>query len=493
MIKRYSDEVITGRWTNEEKLRTWQKVELAVIGARVKLKLVPREIFEKIKNILESTPVDIEWWLARDKEINHDLQAWVDERVRHLPVELQSYFHDGMTSYDTEETASLILLELSAKHVVSSCKALEFGLQSLALRYRYCPMMGTSHGQSGEVQTAGKRFLTWYKEVFVAKQRVADEISKISLSRLSGAMGNYGGVTPKIEKEALDILGFMPFYGATQILPRQLHVHLATSLSALVAVISKIGTDIRLGARSPHPIYQEPFSKTQKGSSRMPGKKNPISCEQLEGMERMALGYLVMIHQNIRTWEERAIEQSCVERVAWPDLFHVAMRSVTVCAKVINGLQVYPDRMIQGIVDTRGVWAAGQAKEFLRLHLAPMGLTADESYRIVQLAAFVAHRPNDLVKKMRENLPGSLAEADKLVNRQRFISTSSEMSIQDIISQAKLVVVPDLDATQEQVDKWNEALKTLFVSLDGSEWQNVFSIQDRLKDEAVLFKEVIGV
>jgi len=489
MIKRYEDKEIAGIWKDEEKLAAWQKVELAVIEARVSLKIIPIEIFSQIKSILELHPVDIEWWKEREKETKHDLQAWVEERVRHLPIELRQYFHEGMTSYDTEETAFLLLLKRSAVCVFKGCMALENALKSLALKYRYCPMMGVTHGQYGEVQTFGKRCLTWHQEIFFAQEKISYEADTLCWSRLSGAMGNYGGVTPEIEKKALKILGFEPFWGATQILPRQLHAPLAESLAALVSVISKIGTDIRLGARSPRPIYQEPFGKNQTGSSRMPQKKNTISSEQLEGMERIALGYLVMIMQNIRTWEERAIEQSSVERVAWPDLFHVTMRSLTVCAKIMEGLQVYPDNMIRDIVDTRGTWAAGPAKEFLRKY--SVSLTTEEAYRIVQLASFIVFQPSEWAISIRTNPPKSLKSADKWLEDAIIMADKIRhpRSIEYIIRQADLRIISELGATQEQVYKWNDSLRILFAKGD-LEWQSVFSIQNRLKDEDHLFKQV---
>ena len=353
--------------------------------------------------------------------------------------------------------------------------------------------MGVTHGQYGEVQTFGKRCLTWFQEVIVASQRILDEVGALSVSRLSGAMGNYGGVTPEIEEKALEILGFKPFYGATQILPRQLFAPLASSLATLVAVISKIGTDVRLGARSPRPIYQEPFGKKQTGSSRMPQKKNTISCERLEGMERMALGYLMMIMQNVRTWEERAIEQSSVERVAWPDLFHVVMRSLTVLAKVMEGLQVYPDNMIMDIYDTRGTWAAGPAKEFLRERLAPLGITTEEAYRIVQLASFIAFRPSIEADIVRTKPPQSLEEADNCGRRLAKLSDARKASIENIIPTGRLFVIPELDVTPEQLDKWDLALAQFFGAAGNClEWRSVFSIQARLKDEAHLFKQILG-
>jgi len=202
-----------------------------------------------------------------------------------------------------------------------------------------------------------------------------------------------------------------------------------------------------------------------------------------------------MIMQNITTWEERAIEQSSVERIAWPDLFHVAMRSLTSCTKVIEGLQIYPDHMIQDIIDTRGTWAAGPAKEFLRERLAPLLITTEETYRIVQLASFIAFQPTDSAKDIRKNPPKSLSEADELLGK-KFVGVSFELlSIERIIQKAELRVIPELDATQEDVEKWNAALRALFGNLSEveTEWNNVFSIQDRLKDEACLFTNIFGI
>ncbi len=508
MIARYANKAIGAIWTDENKLAAWQKVELAVIEARVFLGIVPEDIFLRIKGKLGLTPVDIEWWKQKESETNHDLQAWVEERRRHLPVELRQYFHEGMTSYDTEETAFLILIHQSLAQVFSGCISLKSILGESALKYRYCPMMGVSHGQHAEVQTFGKRNLTWFQEISIAEAKIAREEEALCFSKISGAIGNYGELTPEIEAKALEILGFRPYYGATQILPRQIHATLAESLAALVSVISKIGTDIRLGSRSPRPIYQEPFGKKQTGSSRMPQKQNPITGEQLEGMERIALGYLVMIMQNIRTWEERAIEQSCVERVAWPDLFHVVMRSLTACTKIMSGLRVYPDNMIKDIIDTRGTWAAGAAKGFLGENLVQFGITVDDAYKIVQLASFVAFQPEGMSEAIRVNPPTSLADAEKWVNIfSGLIREEKVLSIKDIIGGACLRVVPNLDITQAQIDEWNQALRKLFLlsvhipafnimsePLPINEgWDIIFSIQNRLNDEGFLFKQVLEV
>ena len=509
MIERYTHKEMAGIWTDAEKLAAWQQVELAVIEARARLEIIPKGYFKRIKTSLEEHPASIEWWKARERETSHDLQAWVEERVRHLPLSLRQYFHEGMTSFDTEETAFLMHLKRAFVHVFKGCVDLEDALKNLALKYRYCPMMAVTHGQYAEVQTFGKRCLTWYAEIKFAEEKIVREFEQLRYSKISGAIGSYGGLSPEVEAKALEILKFLPFHGATQILPRQIHASFAQSLTALVLVISKIGMDIRLGARSPRPIYQEPFGKNQTGSTAMPQKKNTISGEQLEGMGRMAMGYFDSIMRNIGTWEERSIEQSCVERVAWPDLFHVTMRALTVCTKVMNGLQVYPDHMMQDVADTHGTWAGGAAKEFLRSKLVKFGITSEESYRIVQLASFSVSQPDGISAAVRANPPTSLVQADKYLNAfSEMGRDEGGLSIKNVIAGARLQVVPGQGITKAQVKKWNRALKKLFppeLPISPSlmlrisapppiygEWDEIFSIQNRLKNEDHLYEHILA-
>lgn len=494
MIKRYADPDIEKIWADENKVATWQKVELAVMQARVSLGVMQKSDFDEISFVLSANPTDIPWWKTREKEINHDLQAWVEERVRHLPVELRVHFHDGMTSFDTEEPAFALILHKSVSFVFALTDKLLEVLNGLAIKYRHTPMTGMTHGQAAEVQTFGKRGLTWWRDILFDRETLLKAAENLIYSKLSGAIGNYGGVTPEVEQAALKILGLLPYYGATQIMPREVYAPLAQALCQLTLTIDKIATAIRLGARTPRPIYQEPFGKKQTGSSRMPGKKNTISTEQLEGMGRMAIGYLNMIMLNIKTWEERAIEQSSVERVAWPDLFHVTMRSLSVITKVLDGLQVYPDNMMREIIDTRGAWAAGPAKEFLRGKLVEYGITTEDAYRMVQLAAFIANEPSFEAKVLQKNSFVSLCKAQESLFRMEREPHRAASSIQQIITHAELWQIPSLDISEEQIAEWNRVLKIFFVEeANVGAWNEIFSLENRLKDEAHLFERLLGV
>lgn len=494
MIKRYEDSKIALIWSDENKLSLWQKTELAVIKARVKLDGLAKEVYDKINKILSKIPVDLDWWKKRDGEIRHDLQAFLDERLRFLPVDLQRFLHERMTSYDTEESAFSQMLRDSLSLVKDLLLKLRGGIRGLALYYRYTIMNARTHGQEAELQSFGKRCLTWYRELQVDFDSLERAEKNLCFSKLSGAVGNYGGIGPDLEKEALSILGFKPFYGATQIMPRTIFVPIAQSLAQIVLTLDKIGTDIRLGARSGRTICQEPFAKKQKGSSKMPHKKNTISTEQIEGMARMAKGYLQMIMENIKTWEERAIEQSCVERIAWPDLFHVTAHSIKTMTKVIAGLRVYPDVMIQEIIESRGCYAAGEAKEVLKELGVVFGLTSEEAYRIVQLAAFNVFEPTRMAREIRENPPSVLYEADRWFEKFKEAPPSASDSIQEVIAEGRLRVSEELEATDDDVQKWNEILKKTFQKSGNLlRWNWIFLLSSLLQNEERLFQEVFGV
>jgi adenylosuccinate lyase len=495
MIKRYEQAEVTTIWSDENKLKLWQKTELAVIKAKVNLGEVGKEIWVKMSSVLRKRP-DVDWWLAKDKEIHHDLNAFIEERVRHLPLHLRPYFHgEGeLTSYDVEEPAFAQMLKKSIKLVEMWLSEISFTLKDLAQRYRYTPMMGRTHGQEAELQTFGKRCLTWFRELEIDFDNLKKAEKNLKFSKISGAIGNYGSIDPEVEKEALKILGFKPFYGATQILPRELYTPIAEALCQIVMTLDKIATDIRLGARSGQPIYQEPFGKKQKGSSRMPHKKNTISTEQIEGMARMAKGFQDMIMGNIKTWEERAIEQSSVERVAWPDLFHIVIHSLKTMTRVLKSLAVYPDNMLREVIDSRGCYASGEVKKFLGKKGVPFGLSTEEAYRIVQLAAFNTFEPPVEAKQLRENPATSLEQAGELILKFQQTPKSTPISIEEIILRSELKTSTELEVSETDVQKWNGILREIFRDqANVEEFHQIFSVPYLLRNEAKLYQEILGI
>lgn len=492
MIARYEDKELAQIFSDKTKVKMWQRVELAVIKARCELGFVPVVIHQLISDALQ-TPVDIARWLELEKELKHDLNAFVKERKEKIPTDLRRYFHDGVTSYDIEEPAFAIILTEAWSHVFNMIPTLNDELKRLAMIYRYTPMNARTHGQEAEMQSFGARVLTWYVELELACRSSPEIVFRLSQSKLSGAIGKYGTISPELEAQALGHLGLRPFYGATQIIPRSQYLPLAQTLCQIVQVINKIAHDIRLMARSGKPLVQEPFGKKQTGSSAMPQKKNPISTEKIEGMERLAKGYLLAIQENLQTWEERAIEQSSCERVAWPDLFHVTAHAIETLTKVLKGLRVYPDNMLWEIMNSRGCYAAAQAKDFLKEHGVSVGIDEDSAYRIVQLAAFNAHEPDEWCKNIRQHPPRTLDEADACYHQIEVKSDDRNESIEIIILNGRLIVSDQLEASEERVTKWNQLLKELFMDKKlVHQWCTLFTPSYLLRNEAFLFEKILG-
>ena len=508
MIERYTHKEVAKIWSDKSKLEKWQDVELAVILAREQMGIFPAGTYLDIKTILDQHPIDDEavaWWKARDKEINHDLNAFIDERLRHLPPELHQFWHKGMTSYDTEEPALALMLRESVLQLELPQRRITGILLSMAEKYRYTPMLGRTHGQEAKLQSFGKRCLTWLKAFTIAFNEMLGAHKLLSQSKLSGAIGNYQGLTLAEEAKALEILGLKPFIGATQIMPRVIYVPLANALELMVASLTQIAEDIRLGARSGNPIMQEPFGKKQKGSSAMPHKKNTITCEQQIGMLTMARNFAQMLRERVVTWEERAIEQSCVERVAWPDLFHVVMQSFKNMIKVLDGLQVFPDNMMLEIQNSRGCYASEDAKDWLKERFADVGLMHEDAYRVVQLASFMAHdvceqrqltrlKPLQRLSAIQEYFTATakiLADIVPVNNIREIIREGSLTQVYYLTldEAGQIVELPQLAITHEQIRRWNEVLKQIFASDECyKSWEEIFDIAYHLRGEAAIFE-----
>ncbi|MES2088128.1 MAG: lyase family protein [Patescibacteria group bacterium] len=493
MHPRYArNPVIKEIWTDENKLRLWQATELAVIDARGTCGEILREEAETIRQMLESIPIDLEWWKKKDTEVGHDLIAFVEERQRHLHSTLKRYFHGKMTSYDTEEPAFAKMLLASLGEVEKLAGILIDVLIKQAEHHRFTVMLGETHGQWAELQTFGKRVATWLKAILISVENLKRAKSGLDRSKLSGAIGNSPDLSDEIQRVALASLGFLPFYGATQIIPREVYAPVASALGQLVATIVKIATDIRLNARSGRTLMREPFGKSQRGSSRMPHKRNTITLEQMGGMLRMAEGYVQMIVQNIQTWHERGIEQSCVERVAWPDLFFVTTHTLTQMTKVLENLQVYPDQMLCEVLDCAGVYAASKVADFLEEVGLECGLSPGAGYSIVQLAAFGVLEPNAVTKLIRTNECTSYAEAQEAAAHVAKWRTPTT-SIQDHIPRCILRPSEELAFTTVQTDTWNSALGKIFcLANTKARWEEIFSFSYNLRGEAIQIDNVLA-
>jgi adenylosuccinate lyase len=491
MHERYDDPAITGLWGDTSLLAGWQNVEMMVMKARVECGEMPLGDFEAIAEALTANPPDIAWWKVQEKETKHDFQAFVDERRRHIPGSRQNWFHKGMTTYDAEESAFVRKLIDSTEVLEAALVKLMNALRDLALKYRHTPMMAATHGQYADAQSFGKRVLTWWQDLETSRLELKAAKEGLRFSKISGMCGTYAHISPELEELALRLLGFEPYVGATQILPRVLFRPLASAIGGVSKVVAKIAQDIRLGARSASVLYQEPFTPMQTGSSAHPGKRNTIITEQAGGIDNLITAFELAINLTQTTWEERDIAQSCVERVAWRDLFHAAIRQANVLCKVTSGLVVYPQNMMREIILTNGGYAASVAKEILKDMAEPHGLDAESCYRIVQLAAFNLGYPalDSPIVQSLEDADAALALAQSLP-----LEPEPRGNIRDIIRQGLLQPCDILAPDEEQIAKWNKSLQFIFSNTENCrQWDEVFTLQYLLRNENYMFRQVFGV
>ena len=268
MIPRYANKEIDRIWSDIYKIRQWEQVELAAIDAQEELDLIPAGTSFAIRSALTAHPIDeesVKWWKEEEKRTKHDLTAFLSERKRFISPELQKYIHKGMTSYDTEELPTQLRILESIAVVAKAIDAFFAVLRRQSLAHCNTIMVGRTHGQWAKLQSFGKRVLTWYAQVTVDVASIMIAAERLKYSKLSGAIGNYQGLTPEVEARVLTKFGFQPFYGATQIVPRNMHAEVSDALARLCLSIGKIDFDIWLSARSGYCLMQEPFSKQQTG------------------------------------------------------------------------------------------------------------------------------------------------------------------------------------------------------------------------------------
>ena len=499
MITRYADSRITRYWDERQKFKSWQETELAVIHAREQMGTIPAGSCDRIRELLTANDIDTGFINEREKVLNHDLNAFLEERMRFLPHDLSAYFHMGMTSYDTEEPVFVNTLYLSVIAVMSDTRRLMDRLRDMAITYRYTPMNARTHGQEAEMQSFGKRCLTWNVDLAAALNALERSEGNLKYSKLSGAIGSYSGIDPKLEELALSHLELKPWYGSTQIMPRVLYSPVAGALADIAMVMDKIATDIRLGSRSGRPLWHEPFGRSQKGSSAMPHKKNNITGENTEGMAIMARQYAGALCEVIKTWEERDISQSSVERVFWPDLFHVTLRAIKNVQKIMDGLVVYPDNMMIEIIESRGTYASSRAKEILLEFGSEFGMKREEAYRIVQLACFNVFGPSEDAASIREMSFSTRESSDLALQTLRakmakMIGAVTIDSIQDIILSGRLRPSEQLDVDAHTVANWNTVLLLMFLDVDKrKKWDQIFQPAHILANENILFSKIYGV
>jgi adenylosuccinate lyase len=351
MIDRYTRPEMGAVWSDENRYRKWLDVELAVCEAWAELGRIPTAALQRIKDKAAFSLTRIE---EIERVVKHDVIAFL-ESVGETVGEDSSYIHLGLTSYDVVDTALSLLLKESLNKVRTDVDGLKDIVREQALRYRRTVMMGRTHGVHAEPITFGVKLLVWYEEIGRHEARLQRALEAISVGRISGSVGTYIHLDPRVEEIALRRLGLLPAKVSTQVLQRDRHAEALAALALLGASLDKFATELRHLQKTEVLELEEPFTKGQKGSSSMPHKKNPVRAERISGLSRILRGNLLVALENIPLWHERDISHSSAERVIFPDSFVLADYLIAETADIIRNWVVHADRMRSNIESTKGL------------------------------------------------------------------------------------------------------------------------------------------
>ena len=377
MIPRYETDEVKAIWSDESRFRRWLDVEIAACKAWNEVGEIPDE---DLKNIIERADFDVKRIHEIEEVTQHDVIAFVSSVAEKIG-ESGRFVHLGLTSSDIIDTASSLLLSDSMEVIINALADFHKTLGEKAIEYKKTPCPGRTHGIHAEPTTFGLKLLNHYAEIGRDLKRLKETASEIRYGKLSGAVGTYANCPPNIERRVCELLELTPDPVATQVIQRDRHARIATDIAICGGSLERLALEIRHLQRTEVLEALEPFKKGQKGSSAMPHKKNPILCERVCGMARLLRGYTVPAIENIALWHERDISHSSVERVIWPDLFHTMHYMILTISKIMKGLTVNPDKMLEDIEITKGLLFTGRA---LLAIIEKEGISREDAYVIAQ-------------------------------------------------------------------------------------------------------------
>jgi len=394
MIKRYTLPEMGNIWSEKNKFQKWLDVEIAVCKAWNKLGKIPDEA---LKEIIEKTHIDdetVERINELDKVYNHDVLAFVSA-VAEQVGENGRYIHLGLTSSDVIDTALALIMRESLDLLIKDVEKLLEVLKENAFKYKNTVMMGRTHGVHAEPMTFGLKFALWYEEFKRNKKRLENAREVISVGTISGAVGTYSNIPPELEELTLKELNLKPEPVANQVIQRDRHAEYMTALAITASSLEKIAVEIRHLQRTEVLEAQEPFKKGQRGSSAMPHKKNPITCERITGLARIIRSNSLPAMENIALWHERDISHSSVERVILPDSSIALDYILNLTINVLKDLVVYPENMKKNMDKSKGLYFSSK----VLVALVEKGLSRDQAYDIVQRNAMKAWDTENLMFK----------------------------------------------------------------------------------------------
>jgi adenylosuccinate lyase len=388
MIQRYTHPEMGAIWSDERRYETWLEVELAAADAMAEAGLVPAEAAHELR---ARAAFDINRIEEIERTTQHDVIAFTTAVAEKVGPAAR-WLHFGLTSSDVVDTAQAIQMREACGLIVKGIAGLMEAVRMRADEHRHTPMIGRTHGVHAEPMTFGLKLALWYAELQRDLDRVLRARDVISVGKLSGAVGTFAHLDPDIEARVCRRLGLEPAPVASQVIQRDRHAELMSTLAITAASLEKFALEIRGLQKTEIGEVEEPFGKGQKGSSAMPHKRNPIGCEQITGLARLIRANAMAALENVALWHERDISHSSVERVILPDSFIALDHMLRRFTRIVSGMVVYQDRMQENLGRSRGVVFSGT----VLLELARRGVSREQAYEWVQRNAMRAfHEQKD--------------------------------------------------------------------------------------------------
>jgi adenylosuccinate lyase len=382
MIDRYTLPEMGALWSEETKFQKWLDVEIAVCEIHAEMGVIPADALEQIKSRAKFSVARIN---EIEKTTDHDVIAFTTNLAEAIG-EASRFVHYGLTSSDVVDTANALLLRDACDIILKKIDALMEVLKRRAFEFKGTPQIGRTHGIHAEPTSFGLTFALWYDEMRRNRERLKSARERVSVGKISGAVGAFAHLDPIVEEKVCGRLGLKAAPVSTQIIQRDNYAEYLCALAIIAASLEKFALQIRHWQRTEVREAQEKFKRGQKGSSAMPHKRNPILSERICGMARVVRANSVVGLENVALWHERDISHSSAERVVLPDSSIATDYMLQKMASLIDGLVVYPDRMLENLNATRGSIFSGQ----LLLALTQAGVSREDAYELVQRNAMKA-------------------------------------------------------------------------------------------------------
>ncbi len=386
MIERYSRKEIKQIWNDYNKYSIWLQIELAAAEAMEKFKIIPKGISKKVKS---KAKINVKRILQIEEKVKHDVIAFLTSITEKAGKDAR-YLHKGMTSSDVLDTCFNLQLKQSGEILLRDLDKLLISIKRQALKHKYTLCIGRSHGIHAEPITFGFKLLTFYQEFLRNRKRLKNSIKEISTCAISGAVGTFANIDPRVEKYVAKKLKLEIEPISTQIIPRDRHAQFFSTLGIIASSIERFAVEIRHLQRTEVLEVEEFFGKKQKGSSAMPHKKNPILSENLTGLARLIRSNVIPALENVALWHERDISHSAVERNIGPDATIALDFALSRLEQVIKNLNIYPKNMLKNLNITNGIFFSQR----VLLELTTQGFSREEAYKIVQKNALDAWKQN---------------------------------------------------------------------------------------------------